>query len=74
MAAAKKLVENDKVFVLIIASGSTGAAAAADYVRAERRFSTYNTVGATPIIREPFAHNVFHGTIPGAGERDRPRP
>jgi len=65
VAAAKKLVENDKVFVLIIASGSTGAAAAADYVRAAQ-IPTYNTVGATPIIREPFARNIFHGTIPPA--------
>src|SRR5260221_13343468 len=65
VAAAKKLVENDKVFVLVIASGSTGAAAAADYVRGAR-IPTYNTVGATPIIREPFARNVFHGTIPPA--------
>jgi branched-chain amino acid transport system substrate-binding protein len=65
VAAAKKLVEDDKVFVLVIASGSTGAAAAADYVRAAK-IPTYNTVGATPIIREPFARNVFHGTIPPA--------
>lgn len=66
VAAAKKLVENDKVFVLVIATGSTGAAAAADYVR-EAGIPTYNTVGATPIIRNPFARNVFHGTIPEAG-------
>jgi branched-chain amino acid transport system substrate-binding protein len=65
VAAAKKLVENDKVFVLTIASGSTGAAAAADYVRAAK-IPTYNTVGATPIIRNPFARNVFHSTIPDA--------
>jgi branched-chain amino acid transport system substrate-binding protein len=65
VAAAKKLVEDDKVFVLVIATGSTGAAAAADYVRAAK-IPTYNTVGATPIIREPFARNVFHGTIPPA--------
>src|SRR5947208_3377761 len=65
VAAAKKLVENEKVFVLVIASGSTGAAAAADYVRAAQ-IPTYNTVGATPIIREPFARNIFHGTIPPA--------
>lgn len=65
VAAAKKLVENDKVFVLVLASGSTGAAAAANYVRAAK-IPTYNTVGATPIIRNPFARNVFHGTIPPA--------
>ena len=33
VAAVKKLVEQDKVFVLVLASGSTSAAAAADYVR-----------------------------------------
>src|SRR6516165_6769537 len=66
VAAAKKLVENDKVFVLVIATGSTGAAAAADYVRAAK-IPTYNTVGATPIIRNPFARNVLHGTITDAG-------
>ncbi len=66
VAAAKKLVENDKVFVLVIATGSTGAAAAADYVRGAK-IPTYNTVGATPIIRNPFARNVFHGTITDAG-------
>jgi branched-chain amino acid transport system substrate-binding protein len=65
VAAAKKLVENDRVFILVIASGSTGAAAGADYVRAAK-IPTYNTVGATPIIRNPFARNVFHGTIPPA--------
>jgi branched-chain amino acid transport system substrate-binding protein len=65
VAAAKKLVENDKVFVLVIASGSTGAAAAADYVR-QAGIPTYNTVGATPIIRTPFARNIFHGTITDA--------
>ncbi len=66
VAAAKKLTEQDKVFALVIASGSTGAAAAADYVRAAG-IPTYNIFGATPIIREPFARNVFHGSIPDAG-------
>lgn len=62
VAAAKKLVEQDKVFVLVLASGSTGAAAAADYVRSVG-VPTYNVFGATPVIREPFADNVFHGAI-----------
>jgi branched-chain amino acid transport system substrate-binding protein len=65
VAAAKKLVESDKVFALILASGSTGAAAAADYVR-ETGVPTYNLYGATPIIRTPFAKNVFHGGMPDA--------
>jgi branched-chain amino acid transport system substrate-binding protein len=62
LAAVKKLVEQDKVFVLVLASGSTGAAAAADYVR-EVGVPTYNLYGSTPIIREPFSNNVFHGAI-----------
>lgn len=66
VAAAKKLNENDKVFVLVIATGSTGAAAAADYVRSSG-VPTYNLFGATPIIREPFARNVFHGSMPHPG-------
>jgi len=67
VAAAKKLVEDHKVFVLILASGSTGAAAAADYVRASG-IPTYNIVGGTPIIRNPFAKNVFHGAITDASK------
>ena len=63
VAAAKKLTESDKVFILVLASGSTGAAAAADYVRSAK-IPTYNIFGATPIIREPFARNVFHGSMP----------
>src|SRR5207253_3194996 len=52
----------DKVFILVLASGSTGAAAAADYVR-QVGVPTYNLYGSTPIIREPFAKNVFHGAV-----------
>jgi branched-chain amino acid transport system substrate-binding protein len=62
LAAVKKLVEQDKVFILVLASGSTGAAAAADYVR-EVGMPTYNLVASTPIIREPFSKNVFHGAV-----------
>lgn len=65
VAGAKKLVESDGVFVLVLASGSTGAAAAADYVR-EKGVPTYNLFGATPIIRTPFAANVFHGAMPAS--------
>lgn len=67
VAAAKKLVESDGVFVLVLASGSTGAAAAADYVR-DTGIPTYNIFGATPIIRTPFAPNIFHSAIPAAAD------
>lgn len=62
IAAAKKLVEGDKVFIFVLASGSTGAAAAADYVR-QVGVPTYNLYGSTPIIRNPFAKNVFNGAV-----------
>jgi branched-chain amino acid transport system substrate-binding protein len=62
LAAVKKLVEEDKVFALVLASGSTGAAAAADYVR-EVGVPTYNLYGSTPIIRQPFSKNIFNGAI-----------
>jgi len=62
IAAVKRLVEEDKVFILILASGSTGAAAAADYVR-QAGVPTYNLYGSTPIIRNPFAKNVFNGAV-----------
>jgi branched-chain amino acid transport system substrate-binding protein len=62
LAAVKKLVEQDKVFILVLASGSTGAAAAADYVR-QVGVPTYNLYGSTPIIRNPFAKNVFNGAV-----------
>jgi branched-chain amino acid transport system substrate-binding protein len=66
LATAKKLVEQDKVFVIVLGSGSTGAAAAADYLR-EVGIPTYNIVGATPKIRQPFGRNIFHGVYPDAG-------
>lgn len=66
IAAAKKLTEQDKVFVLVIGAGSTGAAAAADYLR-EVGIPTYNIVAATPKIRQPFGRNIFHGVYPDAG-------
>lgn len=66
IAAAKKLVEENKVFAVIIGAGSTGAAAAADYLR-ESGIPTYNIVAATPKIRDPFGSNIFHGVYPHAG-------
>jgi len=66
IAAAKKLVEQDKAFALVLGSGSTGAAAAADYLR-EVGIPTYNIVGATPKIRQPFGRNIFSGVYPDAG-------
>jgi branched-chain amino acid transport system substrate-binding protein len=65
IAATKKLVEQDHVFVVVLGSGSTGAAAAADYLRASG-VPTYNIVGATPKIREPFGRNIFSGVYPDA--------
>lgn len=60
VSAAKRLVEQEGVYALVLGGGSTAAAAAADYVR-EQDIPTYSVIAATPAIREPFARNVFHG-------------
>jgi branched-chain amino acid transport system substrate-binding protein len=65
IAAVKKLVEQDAVFALVLGSGSTGAAAAADYLR-ESQVPSYNIVGATPKIRQPFSKHIFNGVFPSA--------
>jgi branched-chain amino acid transport system substrate-binding protein len=65
IAAAKKLTEQDKVAVLILGSGSTGAEAAGDYLRGAG-IPSFNIVGVTPKIRDPFARNIFHGASPSA--------
>src|SRR6516225_7020244 len=65
IAAVKKLVEQDGVFALVLGSGSTGAAAAADYLR-EAQVPSYNIVGATPKIRQPFSRHIFNGVFPSA--------
>src|SRR6266436_9640986 len=65
VAAVKKLVEQNGVFALVLGSGSTGAAAAADYLR-EARVPSYNIVGATPKIRQPFSEHIFNGVFPSA--------
>lgn len=65
LSAARQLVERDKVYALLIGGGSTGAAAVADYARSNG-IPTYNMLGATPTIREPFSTNIFHGAGPSA--------
>jgi branched-chain amino acid transport system substrate-binding protein len=65
VAAVKKLVEQNEVFGLVLGSGSTGAAAAADYLR-EVQVPSYNIVGATPKIRQPFSRHIFNGVFPSA--------
>ncbi len=66
IAAVKKLVEQDRVFALVLGSGSTGAAAAADYLRSVN-VPAFNIVGATPKIRQPFSPHIFNGVFPSAG-------
>lgn len=61
LASAKKLTESDKVFAIVMASGSIGAAASADYIR-EKGIITYNIIAATPKIHVPLSPNIFHGT------------
>jgi branched-chain amino acid transport system substrate-binding protein len=67
LAAVKKLNEEDKVYMIMFGSGSTGAEAAADYVRGAG-IPSFNDVSITMKMREPFAKNVFNGAAPEANE------
>jgi branched-chain amino acid transport system substrate-binding protein len=67
LAAVKKLHEQDKVYMVLSGSASTGAEAAADYFR-EMGMPVFNSVSITMKMREPFARNIFNGTPPAANE------
>ena len=70
VAAAKKLNESDKVFVLVIATGSTGAAAAADYVRAAAsRPTTPSARRRSSAIRSRATSSMAPSRMPAAAGR-----
>ena len=60
LAAVKKLVEQDKVFVLMSVGGSNATVGAVDYVR-ERNIPMYVSIASAPQVTWPFARNMFRG-------------
>lgn len=60
LAATKKLVEQDKVFVLFSVGGSNATVGLVDYVR-ESKIPLYVSFASAPQVTWPFARNMFRG-------------
>ena len=60
LAAAKKLVEQDKVFMLMSVGGSNATAGTIDYVR-DSKAVMYVSIASVPQVTWPFARNMFRG-------------
>lgn len=60
LAAAKKLIEQDKVFMLVSVGGSNATAGTIDYVR-DNKVPMYVSIASVPAVTWPFARNMFRG-------------
>jgi branched-chain amino acid transport system substrate-binding protein len=60
LAAAKKLIEQDKVFMLMSVGGSNATAGTIDYVR-DSKTPMYVSIASVPAVTWPFARNMFRG-------------
>jgi branched-chain amino acid transport system substrate-binding protein len=70
LAAVKKLVDDDKVFVLFNVAGSNGTIGTIDYVK-EKGIVMYVSFASAPGVTWPFAKNLFRGgttEVPRYGE------
>jgi len=70
LAAAKKLVDDDKVFVLFNVAGSNGTIGTIDYVK-EKDIVMFVSFASAPGVTWPFAKNLFRGgttEVPRYGE------
>ncbi len=61
LAAAKKLIEQDKVFALMSVGGSNATAGTIDYVR-DSKTVMYVSIASAPAVTWPFARNMFRGS------------
>lgn len=66
LAAVKKLVEQDKVFMLMSVGGSNATGGAIGYVK-ERGMPMYVSVASAPEVTYPFARNLFRGATNETG-------
>lgn len=60
LAAAKKLVEQDKVFAIISVGGSNATVGAVDYMK-EKGVPYYVSIASAPQVTWPHARNLFRG-------------
>jgi len=61
LAAAKKLIEQDKAFMLLSVGGSNATAGTIDYVR-DSKTVMYVSIASVPQVTWPFARNMFRGS------------
>lgn len=60
LAAAKKLVERDNVFMVFGVSGSNPTVGTLDYVKAQK-VPTYISIASAPQVTHPFSRYLFRG-------------
>jgi branched-chain amino acid transport system substrate-binding protein len=60
LSAVKKLVEQDKVFMMMGLSGSNPTVGTVDYSR-EAKIPTYIVLASAPQVTHPFSRNLFRG-------------
>jgi branched-chain amino acid transport system substrate-binding protein len=60
LAAVKKLVEQDKVFMVMSVGGSNATVGAVDYMK-EKGVPYYVSIASAPQVTWPFARNLFRG-------------
>ena len=60
LAAVKKLVEQDKVFMIMSVGGSNATVGATDYMR-EKGVPYYVSIASAPQVTWPHARNLFRG-------------
>lgn len=60
LAAVKKLVEQDKVFMVMSVGGSNATVGAVDYMK-DKGVPYYVSIASAPQVTWPFARNLFRG-------------
>jgi branched-chain amino acid transport system substrate-binding protein len=60
LAAVKKLVEQDRVFMVMSVGGSNATVGAVDYMK-EKGVPYYVSIASAPQVTWPFARNLFRG-------------
>lgn len=63
LAAVKKLVEDDKVFMILGLSGSNPTIGILDYLR-ENKIPGYFSIASAPQVTHPFSRYLFRGAVP----------
>jgi branched-chain amino acid transport system substrate-binding protein len=60
LAAVKKLVDQDKVFMVVSLAGSNSTVGAIDFVK-QRQIPMYVTIASAPQVTQPFNRYLFRG-------------